>query len=155
MFDLIQRLDLFIVEELEKVTQCIQEYTLIDNFNLVYIFFGLFSLSIFCFYSLPRAIDIFLFFLLAFIIFYHIKIPKIKQRVYKDLESGYKNYLLEQELGYRLISCIIYFCLFFFFTYKEQIPEHIYFYYILCDYLLSCTPINSGMLDKDIVTDTA
>lgn len=155
MFDLIQRLDLFIVEELEKVTQCIQEYTLIDNFNLVYIFFGLFSLTIFCFYSLLRAIGAFLFFLLVFILSYHIKIPKIKQRVYKDLESGHKNYLLEQELGGRLISCFIYFCFFFFFTYKEQILDHITLFFIIGDYLLSCTPIDSGMLDKDIVTDTA
>ena len=156
MFELIESMDLFIIEQVEKITHPIQKYTSIDNFNLVYIIAVL--LSIYPFYFTNFFIRaIFLFFL--FWVFAYIFVIKgvhiIKERVYKDLESGHKNYLLEHELGGRLVSVVFVFICFYYWTYTRYELDNFGLFLILSKYLLACTPLDPGMFNKDTVPDAA
>jgi hypothetical protein len=69
MWNKIEEVDLFIIEEFEKVTHFIQRNTSVDNFDLIYILAGFFSLSPF-YYADSFKKSIVLFFLFWIFAYY-------------------------------------------------------------------------------------
>lgn len=152
----IEELDLLIIERFEKITHFIQRNTGVDNFDLIYVLAVL--ISLFPFYhfdNIEKSTALFfLFWIFAY--FPVIKdIPKIKEKVYKDLEKGQKNYLVVENLGARFILALLFFCCLYIFAYKNKVVNEFTLFLLIESYLCSCTPVDTCFLKKDGVPDTA
>lgn len=155
MFEFLESLDLFIIEQIEKVTHFIQRNTSIDNFDLIYILSILLSIYPYYFFEFTKATAHFFIFWFFAYIFVLNGTSAIKEKVYQDLEKGYKNYLVEKYLGGRLIASLLVFSSFYFFTYKNGELDNFSLFLLIINHLFACTPLSPGSFSKDSIPDTA